>query len=90
MHFSRLLPNLSLASEDLRRAEDFDREAGPDESGLDLMRELRESYRLKAIAASGYAERQDVKDALAAGFDKHLAKPILYADLLAAVKELAP
>lgn len=62
----------------------------PDQNGLDLMRELRESHGLKGIAVSGYAERQDVKDALAAGFAKHIAKPIMYADLLAAVEELAP
>jgi CheY-like chemotaxis protein len=62
----------------------------PDESGLGLMRELRESYRLKGIAVSGYTERQDVTDALAAGFDRHIAKPVSYPDLLAAVEELAP
>jgi CheY-like chemotaxis protein len=62
----------------------------PDGCGLDLMRELRASYPMKGIAVSGYAERQDVKDAIAAGFDRHIAKPIMYADLLAAVEDLAP
>jgi DNA-binding response OmpR family regulator len=61
----------------------------PDQNGLELMRELRESHGLKGIAVSGYTERQDVKDALAAGFHRHIPKPVMYADLLAAVEELA-
>ena len=74
-----------------RRCDLFIGDVGlPDESGLVLMRELRGSYPLKGIAVRGYAERQDVKDALAAGFDRHIAKPIIYADLLAAVEELSP
>lgn len=74
-----------------RRCDLFIGDVGlPDESGLVLMRELRRSYPLKGIAVSGYTQRQDVKDALAAGFDRHLAKPIIYADLLAAVEELSP
>jgi CheY-like chemotaxis protein len=61
----------------------------PHETGLELMRTLRDSYGLKGIAVTGHADRQDVKDAAAAGFDKHVAKPVSYADLLAAVEELA-
>jgi CheY-like chemotaxis protein len=60
----------------------------PGQNGFELMRELRESYGLKGIAVSGYVERKDVKEALAAGFDRHIAKPVMYADLLAAVAEL--
>src|SRR5688572_33365114 len=51
----------------------------PDQDGCALMRELREAHGLKGIALSGYAERSDVKDALAAGFDRHIAKPVSYA-----------
>ena len=40
------------------------------------MRELRERHGLKGIAVSGYAARQDVEAALAAGYASHLAKPI--------------
>ena len=60
----------------------------PGESGLELMRELRERHRLPGIAVSGRASREDVCDALAAGFSRHIAKPVGYSDLLAAVEEL--
>ena len=62
----------------------------PGENGFDLMRDLRAAYGVKGIAVSGYTERQDVKDALAAGFDRHMAKPVMYSELLQAVQELAP
>ena len=60
----------------------------PGYSGLDLMRELRERHGLRGIAVSAYADKQHVREALAAGFDKHLAKPLAYSDLLAAIEEL--
>ena len=60
----------------------------PDRSGIELMRELRERHGLKGIAISGYATRQDVEAALAAGFDRHLAKPASLSALLAAIDEI--
>src|SRR5688572_17459164 len=48
----------------------------PDRSGVELMRELRELYGLKGIAVSGYVTKDDVSEALEAGYDKHLAKPV--------------
>ena len=62
----------------------------PGRSGIDLMRELRQRQGLRGIAVSGYAAAQDVNAALAAGFEKHLAKPVSFSDLLAAIDELAP
>ena len=59
-----------------------------DGSGLDLMRELNAKYGLPGIALSGYAEQQDVDAALQAGFARHLAKPVIFAALLDAVREL--
>jgi DNA-binding response OmpR family regulator len=50
----------------------------PDRSGIELMRELREMYGLKGIAVSGYAARNDVSEALEAGYDMHLAKPLAF------------
>jgi CheY-like chemotaxis protein len=61
----------------------------PDISGLDLMRELRGAYGLKGIAVSGYITANDVRAALAAGFQRHLAKPVAFTDLLAAIEEVA-
>src|SRR5688572_27478286 len=60
----------------------------PDFSGLDLMRELRGRYGLRGIAVSSYSGERHVRDALAAGFIRHLAKPAAYTELLAAVDEL--
>ena len=60
----------------------------PGRSGIELMRELRERHGLKGIAVSGYAARQDAEAALAAGYAKHLAKPVAFSALLAAIDEL--
>lgn len=59
----------------------------PGESGLDLMRELRAAYGLRGVAVSGYAAAADAAAALAAGFDRHLAKPHTLPDLLAAIRQ---
>jgi CheY-like chemotaxis protein len=61
----------------------------PGRSGIELMRELRQQYNLRGIAVSGYAAKQDVSAALAAGYEKHLAKPLSFSDLLAAIDEVA-
>jgi CheY-like chemotaxis protein/anti-sigma regulatory factor (Ser/Thr protein kinase) len=51
-----------------------------DQDGLDLMREVRarghSSSDLPAIALTGYAGRHDVHLVSAAGYQKHLAKPV--------------
>jgi CheY-like chemotaxis protein len=62
----------------------------PGRSGIELMRDLRARHNLKGIAVSGYAARQDVAAALAAGFDRHIPKPVNFAELLTAIDELAP
>ena len=49
----------------------------PDGSGLDLMRTLRQRGKtLPGIALSGYGQEQDVNQSRAAGFAKHLTKPV--------------
>ncbi|MFZ5896144.1 MAG: response regulator [Myxococcota bacterium] len=51
----------------------------PDEDGFSLMRRIRRHALLSdlpAIALSAYTSRRDVNEALAAGFQAHLAKPI--------------
>ena len=59
-----------------------------DGSGLDLMRELHAKYGLAGIALSGHTGPQDVDAALQAGFARHIAKPVMFAALLDAVREL--
>lgn len=48
----------------------------PDGSGLDLMRELSSKYSLRGIALSGFGMESDLEQSSAAGFSRHLIKPI--------------
>jgi two-component system CheB/CheR fusion protein len=62
----------------------------PDGSGLDLMRDLRNSGRgLPGIALSGYGQERDIEKSHEAGFSAHLVKPIDIEQFLAAVKDVA-
>ncbi len=60
----------------------------PDGSGHDLMRELRESYRLRGIALSGFGMDDDVQRARDAGFVRHLTKPVDFENLVGNIREL--
>lgn len=60
--------------------------AMPGRNGLDLMRELRKRHGLTGVAVSAYAEEQDVRKAMEAGFSAHVAKPADIADIEAAVQ----
>lgn len=65
--------------------------AMPEMDGLQLIRTLRRKDNLRrvpAIALTGYASEKDVKEAIEAGFDLHLPKPIDPAELLKAVEQL--
>jgi two-component system CheB/CheR fusion protein len=49
----------------------------PDQSGLDLMQELRQrGNTLKGIALSGYGREEDMRRSQEAGFSVHLTKPV--------------
>ncbi|BAZ20665.1 multi-sensor hybrid histidine kinase [Kalymmatonema gypsitolerans NIES-4073] len=66
----------------------------PDEDGYTFIRKVRElgsqmGGRLRAIALTGYAREEDYRQAKAAGFQLHIAKPIKAAELVAVVKSLA-
>ena len=61
----------------------------PDQSGLDLMRELAGRYGLRGIALSGYGMEEDVRQSRAAGFDRHLVKPVPLHVLEQAIGEVA-
>jgi len=66
--------------------------AMPGETGYDLMRKIvahRGSNAPPAAALSAYARGQDLREALASGFQMLLTKPIDPAALIRAVKELA-
>ncbi len=46
----------------------------PDRSGLDLLEEMRESWRFPCVVLSGHGEGAHVKRALAAGADGYILK----------------
>jgi CheY-like chemotaxis protein len=60
----------------------------PDGSGNDLMRQLRERHQLRGLALSGFGMEDDVRRSAAAGFARHLTKPVEVGVLLHAIREL--
>ncbi len=60
----------------------------PDGSGLDLMRALRAVREVPAIALSGYGMEEDQRQTAAAGFARHLVKPVDFQDLVRALDEV--
>src|SRR5258708_31251053 len=63
----------------------------PVKSGYDLIREIRRTengQRLPAIALTAFARAEDRANALAAGYDTHVPKPVQPRDLLRAVASL--
>lgn len=66
----------------------------PGEDGYALMRKIREMEpqiggTIPAVALTGYAREEDYAEAIAAGFQLHVAKPIRAAQLIAVVATLA-
>jgi len=61
----------------------------PDGSGLDLMRDMGRRHGLRGIAMTGHGEH-DADTCVAAGFSRHLMKPVAFDDLLAAIESLGP
>ena len=55
----------------------------PGMTGYEVARTLRARHgsSLRLIAVSGYAQPEDVKNATAAGFDSHVAKPCSPTDI---------
>jgi CheY-like chemotaxis protein len=60
----------------------------PDRSGLELMQEMQSNYGIKGIALSGFTEAHDAQASTGAGFAKHLNKPVVFAELTAAIQEV--
>ena len=61
----------------------------PDQSGLELMKELARRRPIRGIATSGYGMEEDIARCHAAGFDHHLTKPVRIAELRALLADLA-
>jgi PAS domain S-box-containing protein len=62
----------------------------PDGSGLDLMRQLRETWNLPGIALSGFGSEEDIAASGAAGFAEHIIKPVDWERLRSAIERLTP
>ena len=60
----------------------------PDGSGFDLMRQLSTNHGLRGIALSGFGMDSDREQSKAAGFSRHLIKPIDIATLRTALLEM--
>ena len=60
----------------------------PDGSGLELMRSLSQQYGLRGIALSGFGMESDLEQSAAAGFSRHLIKPINIAVVRSTIAEL--
>lgn len=64
----------------------------PDEDGLALIRRVRETADLAglpAVALTAYASKRDVAQALAAGFQAHVAKPVAPQELGSAIARVS-
>lgn len=61
-----------------------------DGTGYELIAELKQSREFRAIAISGYGMEEDIRRSLAAGFDKHLVKPLDITQLDEAIRTVAP
>jgi CheY-like chemotaxis protein len=57
----------------------------PDGTGWDMLRRLRESGPVRAIAVSGYGMNHDMEKSRAAGFAAHITKPVDFSQLEAVV-----
>jgi PAS domain S-box-containing protein len=60
----------------------------PDGSGHDLMRDLGKCHGMPGIALSGFGMKEDVAASLAAGFARHMTKPVDWHELKAEIQKL--
>ena len=61
----------------------------PDGSGHDLMRELKRDHPIPGIALSGYGMDEDIQGSIAAGFSRHMTKPVDWQELKSAIQKVA-
>jgi PAS domain S-box-containing protein len=61
----------------------------PDGSGHQLMQQLKATRPLPAIALSGFGMKEDVAESLAAGFLRHMTKPVDWQELKSEIQKIA-
>ncbi|MEN5159402.1 CheR family methyltransferase [Achromobacter spanius] len=65
----------------------------PDMDGYALMRAIRErddGVDLPSIALTGFGAKEDMREAVSAGFSAHISKPVSLDDLLEVVRRICP
>jgi YesN/AraC family two-component response regulator len=60
----------------------------PDQTGLELMHQLKDQFNLRGISLSGYGAGEDLVKSQTAGFAIQLVKPVRFADLKQAILEM--
>jgi CheY-like chemotaxis protein len=61
----------------------------PGRSGAELMRELRGIYSVRGIAMTAFGDAHMAEACFEAGFSRHITKPVAFAELLEAIKEVS-
>jgi len=59
----------------------------PDGTGLDVMRQIHQRQKIKAIAVTGFGQDEDLRRSKEAGFSVHLTKPVNIEALQHAIQE---
>jgi two-component system CheB/CheR fusion protein len=65
----------------------------PNMDGYALMRAIREredGVDLPSIALTGFGAKEDMREAVSAGFSAHISKPVSLDDLLEVVRKIRP
>jgi len=60
----------------------------PDGTGIDVIRQFRQSSQTPAIAMTGYGMEDDIAKCRAAGFNAHLTKPVSFDKLRSLISEI--
>ena len=61
----------------------------PDGTGYDLMRDLTNRNPIPGIALSGFGMDDDIQNSIAAGFSRHLTKPVDWQELKVEIEKIA-
>ena len=61
----------------------------PDMTGYELMKQIKDRYRTKGIALSGYGMEEDIRRSSQAGFNDHLVKPLSFSQLEQSIRRVA-
>ncbi len=53
------------------------------------MRNLAKRYPIRGIALSGHGMKEDIQNSIAAGFSRHITKPVDWQELKLAIQKIA-